>query len=518
MKRWCHGLIILSVLAAGPRAIADDPPDDAAQNELTADNVKTVIEAAAKSVDANSMVIAVTNRKGEILGIFRQPNAPLTSIGNYGLSVDTNELAVALARTASFFSNDEAPLSSRTVRFISGVHFPPGIFFTSNADLYGIENTNRGCPFNAKYNDGKEVPPARSIEGSKRGNEMGTDAKLLGLGILTGKPDVMDKDQPPVDPVVNPGGVPIFKDGRLVGGVGVAGVPGPIAEYAAFKGAFADGFGPKLPLPTPGVVVIGGIELPFVNQMEQPSGTNPGPLVGDYLWGPRESSGPVPEDYLIGPRAGMFGLTEDDVRTIINNTIETAKQTRAVIRLPVGRKTKFVIAVADMDGQLLAVNRMPDATVFSIDVAVAKSRNVIYFSGDKRLAEDLPGVPMNTAVTNRTISYGAQPFFPVGIDYTLPGPFFNLFLLDKEQPCRQGFQAKSDYQNGIVFFPGSLPLYKNGMLVGGLGVSGDGVDQDDFATAAGAKGFEAPPSIRADRVTIRNVRLPYQKFPRNPTK
>jgi hypothetical protein len=69
-----------------------------------------------------------------------------------------------------------------------------------------------------------------------------------------------------------------------------------------------------------------------------------------------------------------------------------------------------------------------------------------------------------------------------------------------------------------VFFPGSLPLYKNGVLVGGLGVSGDGVDQDDFATAAGAKGFEAPASIRADRIIIRNVRLPYQKFPRNPTK
>jgi hypothetical protein len=68
-----------------------------------------------------------------------------------------------------------------------------------------------------------------------------------------------------------------------------------------------------------------------------------------------------------------------------------------------------------------------------------------------------------------------------------------------------------------VFFPGSLPLYKNGVLVGGLGVSGDGVDQDDYVTNAGAQGFEAPTNIRADQVMIDNVRLPYLKFPRNPT-
>ena len=71
--------------------------------------------------------------------------------------------------------------------------------------------------------------------------------------------------------------------------------------------------------------------------------------------------------------------------------------------------------------------------------------------------------------------------------------------------------------SGIVFFPGSAGLYKNGVLVGGLGVSGDGVDQDDFVTSAGTKGFEAPDAMRADQVLIEGVRLPYFKFPRNPT-
>ena len=75
---------------------------------------------------------------------------------------------------------------------------------------------------------------------------------------------------------------------------------------------------------------------------------------------------------------------------------------------------------------------------------------------------------------------------------------------------------KNANQSGIVFFPGSAPLYKSGKLVGGLGVSGDGVEQDDYVTAGGAAGFEAPEATRADQFFIRQVRLPYWKFPRNP--
>ncbi|HVR86395.1 MAG TPA: heme-binding protein, partial [Planctomycetota bacterium] len=71
--------------------------------------------------------------------------------------------------------------------------------------------------------------------------------------------------------------------------------------------------------------------------------------------------------------------------------------------------------------------------------------------------------------------------------------------------------------NGITIFPGGIPLYKSGILVGGIGVSGDGVDQDDYVAAAGAAGFEPPDAIRCDNFFIRGTRLPYVKFPRNPT-
>jgi uncharacterized protein GlcG (DUF336 family) len=181
----------------------------------------------------------------------------------------------------------------------------------------------------------------------------------------------------------------------------------------------------------------------------------------------------------------------------------------------------MVIAVADLNGTIIGLRRMDDATVFSIDVAATKARNMVYFNSSARLLADLNGVPMGTAVTNRTISFGAQPLFPPGIDDSpiSPGPFFNLYLNDTANPCSQGLGSglAGGNNSGIVFFPGSAGLYRNGVLVGGLGVSGDGVDQDDFVTSAGTKGFEAPAAIRADQVLIEGVRLPYFKFPRNPT-
>jgi uncharacterized protein GlcG (DUF336 family) len=245
---------------------------------------------------------------------------------------------------------------------------------------------------------------------------------------------------------------------------------------------------------------------------------------------------PVPERYLLGPVGSKFlsrgGLTASEVNSIVGNAVAEANLTRAVIRLPQGQRTKMSIAVADLDGTLLAVYRMHDGTIFSLDVASSKARNVVWFSAPAKFnpydphagSSDLqdsvtngPGLPAGTAVTNRTLSFGSMPLFPPGIS-SPPGPFFSqLYVHDTANPCTQGSQASNVHQSGIVFFPGSLALYRNGQIVGGLGVSGDGVDQDDFVTAAGGKGYEAPTAIRADQYTIRNVRMPYSKFPRNPT-
>jgi uncharacterized protein GlcG (DUF336 family) len=504
-------LALLLLGCGGGNSTPVIPPPVAAVQALQIADVQKIAQAAVNSVNVD-MVVAVVDRAGFVLGVFRTQNAPATAPGNFGQSLDANDVAVALARTGAFFSNDQAPLSSRTVRFISGIHFPPGVTNQPPADLYGIENTNRGCTLVSSAAFQNQIPPSLALGGG------------FGPGVLTGKADAMDSD--PL--AVNPGGVPIFYQNVVVGGIGVVTSSSDpnVAEYAAFVGSTTQRTGPSDsfgPTPAaPGVVFIGGIALPFVTQTTLPSSVSAGPVAGtgSFFIAPANSSGQPPEGDLIAPAAGpLGGLSVADVQTILDNAEATANVTRAAIRLPIGSRARMVIAVADLDGTIIGLRRMQDSTVFSIDVAASKARNMVYFNSSARAAADLNQVPMGTAVTNRTISFGSQPFFPPGIDGSAPGPFFNTYLQDLANPCTQGMQAGPPNANksGIVFFPGSAGLYRNGTLVGGLGVSGDGVDEDDYVTNGGTLGFEAPANIRADQISINGVRLPYFKFPRNPT-
>jgi uncharacterized protein GlcG (DUF336 family) len=503
--------LLLAGCGGGSSTLPTPTPSAPIVQSLQIADVQKIVQAAVNSTNVD-MVVAVVDRAGFVLGVYRTQNAPTTAVGNFSAIVDANDLAVALARTGAFFSNNQAPLSSRTVRFISGIHFPAGVSNQPPADLYGIENTNRGCTLVSDPAFQSQIPPSLSLSGS------------FGLGVVTGKKDIMDSDAS----VVNPGGLPIFYQNVVLGGIGVVTTSTNlnVAEYVALAGATAqrgasgDNFGPT-PAP-PGVVFIGGIALPFVDQTTLPASFSAGPIAGtgSFFVAPTNSAGQPPDGDLIPPAPGpLGGLSASDVKQILANAEAEANLTRAAIRLPLGSRTRMVMAIADLDGTIVGLRRMPDSTVFSIDVAATKARNMVYFNGAARLATDLNQVPMGTAVTNRTISFGAEPLFPAGIDGSSPGPFFNLYALDTANPCTQGFQsgAANDKKSGVVFFPGSAGLYRNGALVGGLGVSGDGVDQDDFVTNAGTKGFEAPASIRADQVVVDGVRLPYFKFPRNPT-
>jgi len=504
-----HAMLFIG--CAGGSSAPVTPPPVAAVQALQVADVQSIVQATVNSVNVD-MAVAVVDRAGFVLGLFRTQNAPVTATGNFGQAQNANEVAVALARTGAFFSNDQAPLSSRTVRFISGIHFPPGVMNQPPADLYGIENTNRGCTLINDPAFQSKIPPSLALGGG------------FGLGVLTGKADAMDSNAM----AVNPGGVPIFYKNVVVGGIGVLTTSSNlnVAEYAAFAGSTAARSGPSDtfgPTPAaPGVVIIGGIALPFVNQTSLPSGFSAGPVAGtgSYVVAPANSQGQPPEGDLITPAAGpLGGLSAADVKQILDNAEATANTTRAAIRLPLGSKARMVIAVADLDGTIIGLRRMQDSTVFSIDVAASKARNLVYFNSASRTAADLNGAPIGTAVTNRTISFGAQPLYPPGIDGSSAGPFFNLYTMDLANPCTQGFQggAANANKSGIVFFPGSAGLFRNGTLVGGLGVSGDGVDQDDYVTNGGTAGFEAPANIRADQVMDQGVRLPYFKFPRNPT-
>jgi len=80
-------------------------------------------------------------------------------------------------------------------------------------------------------------------------------------------------------------------------------------------------------------------------------------------------------------------------------------------------------------------------------------------------------------------------------------------------------------QNGIQIFPGSVPIYRGNQLVGAIGVSGDGIDQDDMisflglynaGTSLGGSIGNAPTGIRADNIVVNigtGVRLRYISCP-----
>ena len=180
--------------AVNSNAVPDYTPSTA-NNILTQAEVTSIVTAAATSVNI-PLVIAVSDRRGQILAVYTKAGAPTTALANYNVSQPAQEVAAALARTAAFFSSDQAPIGSRTVRFLSGIHFPPGVTDAAAAPLYGIENTNRGCGFNTTYLPGQSfvVPTLLS-------------STTPGLGMLTGKNDLVDSNAN----AVNPGGVSYFQ-------------------------------------------------------------------------------------------------------------------------------------------------------------------------------------------------------------------------------------------------------------------------------------------------------------------
>ncbi len=390
-----------------------------------------------------------------------------------------------------------------------------------------------------------------------------------------------------------PGGIPIYNGGVLIGGIGVF-FPGTTgfaneensqlsadfnpakvdrsmeAEFIAFAaigGSSGAGFkvGTIANIPAPK-----GFDLPFARidlVGITLDGVGPGGLEGpqnlvDYaqanfsLLTGNPNSGTnravnsagatllagkaAPEGWLVNAHAGV-GITAAQVNQIITQGINQANLTRAQLR-PLGSSTRMVFAVTDTAGNLLGLYRMPDAPVFSINVAVSKARNVAYYNDPAQLktVDKLDGIPAGTAFTARTFRYLALPRFPEGIDGQPPGvwstlndpgfdpntglntgapvpisAFTSTLGFDSFHP-NTNFHKSGANASGIVFFPGSSGVYINGKLVGGFGVSGDGVDEDDVVTSAGIRSFDPPKAIMVDNFYYRGVRLPYFKFNRNP--
>jgi uncharacterized protein GlcG (DUF336 family) len=626
---------VVAALVGSDEYFADADPTAAAAGDppLTTSQVGTLLARAAAATPGDSAIVAIVDRNGNILGVRVEGNVSPAITGNTANLVFAIDGAVSLARTGAFFANDQAPLTSRTVEFISqstiterevnsnpnvpdpnsplrgpglvapisiGGHFPPGVPFTPPVDLFDIELTNRDGTINPGPDrilgtaDDIILPNRFNVPTQFLSPQVIADGGLQppnSYGFVSG----LFRTAQSRGIATLPGGLPIFENGSLVGGIGVffPGTTGfaseensalssnynPLkpdlsleAEYVAFAalgGSTGAGFSigtlggveplPGFDLPF-GRIDLVGITLPIFG----PGGTEgPNNLVkfgrllppGDPNSGSNQivdtmgdtllAGKPVPDGWLVEPHAGG-GVTAADVVQIVTQGINQANLTRAAIRLPLGSRTRMVFAVSDLQGNVLGLFRMPDATIFSEDVAVAKARNVAYYDDPTQLqpADQVPGIAPGVAFTNRTFRYLAQPRYPEGLDGAPPGPFSILndggsnpvTGLNTGAPLPasafnsvEGFVAfhptanfhdpnNPANQNGVVFFPGSSALYKGPVvLVGGLGVSGDGVTQDDVVTFASATGFgPAPPVLRADQVSFAGARLPYIEFVRNP--
>jgi uncharacterized protein GlcG (DUF336 family) len=181
-------------------------------------------------------------------------------------------------------------------------------------------------------------------------------------------------------------------------------------------------------------------------------------------------------------------LSISDILQIVTQALDQAKVTRAAIREPASLAAQVYIAITDTEGNILAVVSNTDATNFSFDVAVQKARTAAFFSSD------------SYAFSSRTVGFLADSTIPPAIGAGVTGPLYDL----QNTLALPGYQGMFDGNpllgNGITIFPGGAPLYAPGtdILIGAIGVSGDGVDQDDLISAAGAAGFTAPAKIQAD--------------------
>src|SRR3990167_6987454 len=173
---------------------------------LTATDVETIIRQAVFEADTQGVdaTVAVSDRVGNILAVWRtgapgprnvliasQPDGPSGSRINGGLEgIDAGIdalAAIAKAVTGAYLSSEGNAFSTRTASQIVQEHFNPGELFQPSGPLFGVQFSQLACS---------------DLTTSIADGSFGPKQSPLGLA-------------------ADPGGFPLYKNGTVVGGVGV---------------------------------------------------------------------------------------------------------------------------------------------------------------------------------------------------------------------------------------------------------------------------------------------------------
>ncbi|WP_338468236.1 heme-binding protein [Novosphingobium sp. ZN18A2] len=603
---------------------------------LSVTDVQQVIAQAVGEAQARNLpaVIAVTDRVGNVLAVFRMNGAKatmLTSTYNSefkqqianpvdaeGLTLPAEVGAIAKAVTAAYLSSGGNAFSTRTASEIVQQHFPPAPQTPGleSGPLFGVQFSQLPCSdLTARFQAGGGSifrNPVTQTEDSS--------------------PGLIGPKRSPIGLSADPGGMPLYKNGVLVGAVGVMAdgdygfdpdvtdVDNDGEEYIALAGL--QGFAPPDNI-TGDKITVDGTTLRFsdatVNNLaplqtnfsaiNNAAGTlipvrgyNDGAIVAGTAYG-TEASGfryattaefDNPDAFVLTDgsgndrfpiRAATDGgtnsrpLTKAEVREILTQAFKVMSRARAQIRRPLDSRAEVSISVVDTHGAVLGIVRAPDAPIFGIDVSLQKARTATFFSspdaatalqGDpdqeipdfvgrvRNFLGDQTALTGTKAFADRSGGNLSRPYFPDGQLGTANGPLsrpiaqFNplatglQFALVRSNvlahaayiggaandtahqctsiPIKASANGQQRLANGIQIFPGSVPIYRGTQLVGGIGVSGDGIDQDDMISFLGANNAgvslgtlgNAPKDMRADTIVVpvgNGVRLRYVNCP-----
>jgi uncharacterized protein GlcG (DUF336 family) len=579
-----------------------------AQESLTQADVQRILaqgvaEAQARGLPAD---LAVVDRVGNVLATFAMNGANQRLVVPKGPNGSTHDLqgvdvpgavagAIAKAITGAYLSSGGNAFSSRTASMIVQQHFPPSAATAGleSGPLFGVQFSQLPC----------SDLSARFTGTAGAGAFIGPKRSPLGLS-------------------ADPGGFPLYKNGVVVGGIGVMGdglygfdpevqdvdrdneeaialaastgfaAPDTIrADRISVDGTllrFSDATAADLrsnPAAAPALSGSAGALVSVRGYYDATAGILSGQAYGTEASGIRPSTagefsnrdafvltnGAGADRFPI--RAGTDGgLGAAEVTALLEEAFRIMSNARAQIRQPLDSRAQVSISVVDTNGEVLGIVRAPDAPIFGIDVSLQKARTAAFYSSATAAAElqadpdpDVAGfvaaartflgdpnaLTGRFAFTDRAGGNLSRPFFPDGEVGRPPGPFSR--PIDEFNPFSTGLQSAlvqaavkahvgfvlggpdvpascpniphpKRLANGIQIFPGSVPIYRGSTLVGGIGVSGDGIDQDDMISflglyeAGGRLGSiaNADPSMRADQIVVpvgAGVRLRYVNCP-----